>query len=210
MYQFDATPTATKIKEMVRYSDWRIENLLLVSCVTKGEGTIDLSQPETDKTQGKPMPGYPWHLPTSQTIDYVKYHSGRQTITFSACKHHPYSSAQLLTLFEMYRREIPDFNKWTVSRIETNTDLPGLRIEGIQALTVEILESVFLKEYNHGNSLRIEVADYRKTPLREITGFIQEQFNRTTAQTIIQSFTKIDKRLSHVEKLLKGRIPCRK
>lgn len=174
MYQYAPEKEHENLQAMARSGNWKIENLTFVTLGAQG-GAVLLSEtaPEEpkvtlpDASQPVPHPGFPapWPLQTGQTVTWEDYDNGTQVIRISANGAPPISPDTALMIIEALKNN--GFNSsWQCVSLELNVDSRKLRMDG--SYSVQLIEGVLLKAYQHGYNTRVEIADRRKVPVREV------------------------------------------
>jgi len=204
LYQFALEKERDSLQALARSGNWKVENLTFVSLGAQG-GVVSLSEtvPEqakgtpTDSSQSAPHTGYPWNLETGHKITWEDYQNGTQVIHISANGSPPLSPDHALTLIGSVKNWGMD-ESWKCNSLEINIDSRAHRIDGSYSL--QLIEGVLLKAYQHGYVSRIEIADRQTHSMREITDFLHSMANTFDGQGIIRQVKGMGERLTRVEK----------
>jgi hypothetical protein len=141
-----------------------------------------------------------WKTPTGHLVLWEYYPTtGTQVISISANGSPPLSSGEALLIISKIRESGGLDDSWNCTSIETNIDSRNLRIDG--SYSMQLIENVLVKIYQHGyNNARIEIADKRTVPLREIMNLFQSLANNFDGQGIIREVKNIDERVTRCER----------
>jgi hypothetical protein len=235
IYQYDPLKGSDSLQALAQSGNWHIENLVIMTHAPLGTHPIPVhpneTMPEQDKVHEKcikgcigcperdttcasipiSLPGYPWILPTSQKVTWEQHKNGTQRIALAANGAPPYSADHTLTLFDLFRKEGLVVENSECLSIELNKDDQRIRIDASYSLRV--IEGLLLKIYQHGESARIEIADRRKVPLREVmeilhavAGGIDTRETRREVKAMGERMHQFDKTLRYVSSIAtKGR-----
>jgi hypothetical protein len=179
MYQYAPEKELDSLEVLVQLGNWKAENLVFV---TKGAQGGVLSQsdpspgpgkgPESD-TQSFSIPvrheccPCPWKLPTGQVVTWVDYKNSTEEIRISANGAPPLNPDAVLIILRTLRDFMTEGQVWNCVSMELNIDSVSQRID--HSYSLQVIEGLLLKAYQHGYVARIEIADRRKVPLLEIT-----------------------------------------
>jgi hypothetical protein len=174
LYQYAPEKERQDLRALMRSGNWKIENLVFVSLGAQGGAVSPVREPETltkgtlsDPTQPTSRSGYPWTLPTGQIVTWGHYENGTETIRFSAKGSPPFSPDSVLILIDQLRKDGLNTSTWNCTSLELNIDSRQIRFDA--SYSFQLIEGVILKAYQHGyNNARIEIADRRTAPAREI------------------------------------------
>ena len=89
-------------------------------------------------------------------------------------------------------------DSWKCTSMEANIDSRYHRIDCSYA--VQLIEGLILKVYQHGHNARIEIADRRNVPMREIMNFFHTLANTIDGQGIIRQQKSMDERITRCER----------
>jgi hypothetical protein len=204
LYQYDPTGEDAGLMAIMKYGHWRVENISFDSLGAQGECMPHSSEDEFSPISGtkssipQPRPGFPWILPTKQQVQWEVYQNGTEVIRLSANRAAPFSPDHVLTLMQFLETEGFGDDKWVCKSIEANVEGRKLRIDG--SFSIQLIEGLLLKVYQHGPALRIELADRRPHSLPEVISFLKaicDGFDGAEALKIAQDF---DARLTRCEK----------
>ncbi len=175
-YRYDPAKDQTGLTALIRSGNWKVENITLV---TKGAYPPPLllslepgKPPETgngNMQQPTPRAGYPWHLPTGQCVSWERYDNGTEMIRLSVNGAPPFSPDHVLTLIDVLRKDGLD-DSWECVSIEVNIDSRDLRVDA--SMSLQVLEGLLAKCYQHGPWMRVELADRRRCGLGEVMGLL--------------------------------------
>jgi hypothetical protein len=163
---------------------------------------VSLSEPAPDPAKSVPYESvisYQWTAPTGHRVIREDYPStGTGVISISANGAPPLSPDALLMLISRLRESAVLDDSCNCISIEANIDSRYHRIDGSYA--VQLIEGVLVKMYQHGCSARLEVADRRTVPLREVLNLFRSLTNTFDVQGIIRQNKKIEERVSRCER----------
>jgi len=205
IYQYDPGKENLSLRTLVLAGDWKIENLVFVSMGGQ-RGSMPLagtSESPSNSGRGTPLPGYPFTFPTGQQITWEQYGNGTQIIRISAHGAPPLSVEFILYIIDDLRRKGLDLDNWNCTSIEVNKDNRKLRVDGSYSL--QILAAVLLKIYQHGDSTRIEIADRRKVPIREIVDLLQSFTAGLDQRVTLKEIAELKDRVHRIEKNMQPR-----
>ncbi|MDD4136953.1 MAG: hypothetical protein PHT99_03545, partial [Methanoregula sp.] len=169
MYQYAPEKEQDNLQALARSGNWKIENLAFVPLMVYPT-PVSLSEPLPGQAKGTPSDtripipktGYPITLPTGHTVSWDQYENGNQIIRISANGAPPMSPDTALILID--RLGIDD--TWKCVSLELNVDSYKHRIDSSYSL--QTIEGLLLKAYQHGYNTRVEVADRREVSVREV------------------------------------------
>jgi hypothetical protein len=200
MYQYAPEKEHENLLWLMRSGNWKIENLVFV---TKGACPPQQSRKEIIESPSsaclpKPCPGYPERLPTGQQIVWERYNNSTEVIRLSAKGAPPFSPDHVLTLIYLLKTRGFEPDKWHCASFELNIDSPKIRMDAYYS--IEVIEGLLLKVYQHGYNSRIELADRRKVPLKEVMELFHLIVNGFYDREAIIKVKQLDERVRHVEK----------
>ena len=171
MYQYDPCKEEDSLKALVQQSDnWKVENMTFVSFGAQGgivphvETILERSKETTSERKSKP--GYPKTLPTGQQIQWELDCNDTETVRLAANKRPPFSPDHALTLIQWLLLEEGSGRNWHCISIEANIDSRKLRVDSSHSITA--VNGLLLKVYQHGPSVRVEIANRRKCSIKEV------------------------------------------
>jgi hypothetical protein len=169
MYQYAPEKEQGNLRALTRSGNWKIENLAFVPLMVYPT-PVSLSEPLPGQAKGTPsntrLPipktGYPITLPTGHQVSWDQYENGNQVIRISANGAPPMSPDTAILLID--RLGIDD--NWKCVSLELNVDSYKHRIDASYSL--QAIEGLLLKAYQHGYNTRVEIADRREVSVREV------------------------------------------
>ena len=169
IYQYAPEKEQDNLQALARSGNWKIENLAFVPLMVYPT-LVSLSKPLPGQVKGTPsdtrLPipktGYPITLPTGHTVSWDQYENGNQVIRISANGAPPMSPDTAILLID--RLGIDD--NWKCISLELNVDSYKHRIDSSYSL--QTIEGLLLKAYQHGYNTRVEVAERREVSVREV------------------------------------------
>jgi len=169
MYQHAPEKEHDNLQALARSGNWKIENLAFVPLMVYPT-PVSLSEPLPGPSKGTPSDtripipktGYPITLPTGHQVSWELYENGNQVIRISANGAPPMSPDTAILLID--RLGIDD--TWKCVSLELNVDSYKHRIDASYSL--QAIEGLLLKAYQHGYNTRVEIADRREVPVREV------------------------------------------
>jgi len=208
-YHYDPLKEQDSLMNLVQSGCVKFENIVFTkivhlkthSGVVSLSNTIPESAKETpsDKRIPKPKPGYPWKLPTGQCVAWLQYYNGSEMIRLSADGHPPFSPDHLLTLIAFLRRDGLVDKEWQCTSLEANLDSPIPRIDA--SYSMEIVTGLFLKIYQHGYNARVEIADRRKVPVREVLELLHGVVDQIDGREALKKVAALEKQFAALCKL---------
>lgn len=205
IYQYDPGKERDSLQGLVLAGDWKLENLVFVS-MGRQRGSMPLAgtrEPPCNSGRGTPLPGYPFTFPTGQQMNWEQYGNGTQIIRISAQGAPALSVDFILYIIDDLRRKVLDFDTWNCTSIEINKDSRKLRVDGSYSL--QMIAGVLLKVYQHGCSTRIEIADRRKVPIREIVDLLQSFTAGLYQRVTLNEIAELKDRVHRIEKNIQPR-----
>lgn len=203
LYRYDPSKDSTGLTALVRSGNWKIENLTLVTKGAQGGILLLSTGPEKpaetgDRNMQQPTPraGYPWHLPTGQYVSWEQYPNNTQMIRLSVNGAPPFSPDHALTLIDMLRKDGLD-DSWECVSIEVNVDSRDLRVDS--SISLQVLEGLLLKSYQHGPWMRVELADRRRCGLGEVLGLLTGLAGSVDAREALQQCDQLRKDFKEVD-----------
>lgn len=209
MYQFAPEKESNSLQVLVRSDKWKFENIRFTTSVPLGArgGVVSLSETVhepakgtlSDSSQSVPHTDvpYPWTTPTGHLVTWEDYQNGTQVISISANGSPPLSPGEALLIIDDIKESGMD-ESWTCTSIEANIDSRAHIITGSHSL--QLIEGVLLKAYQHGYNARIEIADRRKVPMKEIMNLFHTMANTFDGQGIIRQVKGMDERVTRCER----------
>jgi len=210
LYQYAPEKEEDSLRALARSGIWKAENLVFVTKGTQG-GVKSLSNPTSDPeknsdndTQNSSIPvpheccPCPWTLPTGQMVTWVDYENGTEEIRISAKGAPPLNPDAVLIILRTLRDYMTDGQIWNCVSIELNIDSVRHRLDFSYSL--EIMEGLFLKAYQHGYNARTEIIDRRKVSLREVTELFQALTGGLNGLEALKEVHEIKERLVRCEK----------
>lgn len=209
LYKYDPSKMENSLQALARSGDWKIENLVFVTKGARG-GLMSQSQdPEIEQEQNEcdipsgaiPRAGYPHNLPTGQQVTWDVYPNGTQLIRLSAKGAPPFSPDLCLYLLQDLNEKGLDYDIWDCKSIEVNVDTQKFTVDACH--TLQFIEGLLFKVYQHGYNTRFEIADRRKVPLREIMDFIHGLTEPIDGRITRKKVDVIEYRLNQIEKAMR-------
>lgn len=207
LYQYDPLKESDSLRALARSNNWKIENLVFVSL---GAHPIPVSLSETvpeqakgtpsDPSQTTPHPNvpYPWNLDTGQLITWEDYQNGTQVIRISANGAPPISPDHAITLIGGLKNFGMD-DSWKCVSLEVNVDSYRHRIDASYSL--QTIEGLFLKAYQHGYNTRLEIADRRGiVSAREVLELFHGMAGGMEGKETLRTVKAFETRLQKAEK----------
>src|SRR5208337_1099461 len=102
-----------------------------------------------------------------------------------------------LIILRNLRDYMTDGQIWNCVSLELNIDSITQRLDFSYSL--EIMEGLFLKAYQHGYNARIEVMDRRKVSLREVTELFQALAGGVAAKEALRKVDALEARVAQNE-----------
>jgi hypothetical protein len=87
---------------------------------------------------------------------------------------------------------------WTCTSLELNIDSRKHRIDS--SYSVQLIEGALLKAYQHGYNARVELADRRSTPAREIWDLFSRMAGKADGKEALRRVTALEARVAQDEK----------
>jgi hypothetical protein len=210
MYQYAPEKEEESLRALARSGILKAENLVFVTKGAQGR-VLSLSNstsdpeknPESD-TQNSSIPvpheccPCPWTLPTGQKVTWEDYENGTEEIRISAKGAPPLSPDAVLIILRTLRDYMTDGQIWNCVSLELNIDSITHRLD--YSYSLEIIEGLFLKAYQHGYNARIEIIDRRKVSLREVTELFQALAGGLNGLEALKEVHEIKERLVRCEK----------
>jgi len=209
MYQYAPEKEEDSLRALARSGNWKTENLVFVTKGAQG-GVLSLSNPASDpekepesdnQNSSIPVPheycGCPWKLETGQLVTWEDYKNGTEEIRISANGAPPLNPDAVI----MILRRLRDFgmdDTWNCISVELNIDSVSQRIDHNYSL--QVIEGLLLKAYQHGYVARIEIADRRKVPLLEITQLFKALAGTIDGKEAIRKAESLEARVTRNEK----------
>jgi hypothetical protein len=204
LYRYDASKEDASLMALARSGNWSIENILLVVSLdrqSEGRSLTGCDLPDSDmpkSCQPTTRAGFPWILPSGQTVTWKVHANGTEMIWISAKGAPPLSADHTLTLLEQLRKEGLDPVRWECKSLELNIDSRCHRIDA--SYSVQLIEKVILKAYRHGYNTRLEIADRRTVSTREVMELFHAITRGFDSREISKQITTLDNRIQRVEK----------
>ena len=206
IYQYAPEKEQDSLRALARSGNWKVENLTFVRMgayptpVSVSETQAGAPQTDTlDPTQSTPHPNipFPWKLDTGQLVTWEDYQNGTQVIRISANGAPPISPDAVLLIIGGCKNFGMD-DSWTCTSLELNVDTRKLRIDSSYSL--QLIEGVILKAYQHGYNTRVEVADRRKVPVREVLELFHAIAGGIDGKETIAKVRDLEPRVERCEK----------
>jgi hypothetical protein len=201
-YKYAPEKDKAGLDALIRSGNWKVENITLV---TKGAYPTPLlsfqepgSAPETGSSnsqQPTPRAGYPWSLPTGQCVNWERYDNGTEMIRLSVNGAPPFSPDHALTLIDILRRKGLD-DSWVCVSIEVNVDSRDLRFNS--SISLQVLEGLLLKCYQHGPWVRLELADRRRCGLGEVMALLTGLAGSVDAREALQQCEQLREEVKEI------------
>jgi hypothetical protein len=211
MYQYDPLKKEDSLQVLFLSDEWKFENIRFTKSVSMGAqgGVLSLTEPVLETEMGTLSDSsqsvthlnvpYPWKTPTGHLVTWEDYRTtGTQVISLCANGSPPLSPGEVLLIISKIRESGGLDNSWNCTSIEANIDSRYYRIDG--SYSMQLIEGVLIKMYQHGDNARIEIADRRTVPLREIMNLFHSLANTFDGQGIIQQVKGIDERVTRCER----------
>jgi hypothetical protein len=203
-YQFNPMGERPDLMALMRYGYWRVEN---VRFITKGARGDLMSQQDTkeitldpNRSIANPLPGFPWNLPSGQQVHWSIYYNGTQEIRLSANKKAPFSPDHALTLLQILEQKGFGGPEWECTSMEVNVEGRNWTIPG--SFNVKLIQGLLIKVYQHGPSVRIELADRRSCTTKEALTVIHAVANGFDGAEALNLVKEIEPRIRRCEKRL--------
>lgn len=201
-YKYDPEKDKTGLDALVRSGNWKVENITLVTKGAQGRVLLLSTGPEKPAETGDgniqqptPRAGYPRHLPTGQCVSWEQYDNGTEMIRLSVNGAPPFSPDHALTLIDILREQGLD-DSWECVSIEVNIDSRDLRFDS--SISLQVLEGLLLKCYQHGPWMRVELADRRRCGLGEVMGLLTGLAGAIDAREALQQCDQLREDLKEV------------
>ncbi len=179
VYQYDPLKNSTTLEKVAREGELKFENVVLMHVTSgahpptllPGFGAPSEAQNEhSNSSIPTPKTGYPRRLPLGQQITWKIFDNGTEMIHISANGVRPFSPDHLLTLIEELQREGVN-DSWVCASVEVNADSRDLRVD--TSISLPIFTGLLIKIYQHGPFARVEFADRRIVPLKEVLELVK-------------------------------------
>ena len=203
-YAYDPLKNSTTLEKVAREGELKFENVVLMHVTLGAHPPTLLPDFESPRTQqndqsNRSAPtlktGYPRRLPLGQQISWEIFDNGTEIIRLAANGHRPFSPDHLLTLFEELRRDGLN-ESWMCASIEVNTDSRDIRVDA--SISVSVLTGLLVKVYQHGPFARVELADRRTVPLKEVLELVRGICTQTDNREILRQNAQIKENLKTV------------
>jgi hypothetical protein len=202
IYRYDPAKENPGINELVRLGYWRVENIVLVTKGTHPPCELPLKDPVIisgaktgNKQQPTPKTGYPLRLPTGQRVNWERYDNSTEMIRLSVNGAMPFSPDHILTLFYFLKKDGLDDN-WDCVSLEINIDSRDLRYDS--SISLQVLEGLVFKSYNHGPGMRVELADRRRCSLGEVMQLLTGLVSAVDARDALQQCGQIRNEMKEI------------
>lgn len=180
LYRYDSSRLDEDLQTLARSGNWKIENLTFTSLgvgvaalgveggVLQPSEITDLPtiSPPTNPSGATPRPSYPIPLPTGQQVHWETYQNGTQVIRLAAAGAPPFSADLVINLLHALKKQGFGGPEWKCTSMELNVDSQRSRTDC--SYSFQLIEGLLLKVYSHANSVRIEIADRRVVPIKEV------------------------------------------
>jgi len=209
LYRYAPDKEEDSLRALAQSGNWKAENMVFVTKGAQG-GVLSLSnpaldpekEPESDNQNSSiPVPHgppCPWTLPTGQLVTWVDYQNGTEEIRISAKGAPPLNPDAVLMILRTLRDYMTDGQIWNCVSLELNIDSITHRLD--YSYSLEIIEGLFLKAYQHGYNARIEIIDRRKVSLREVTELFQALSGGLNGLEALKEVHEVKERLVRCEK----------
>lgn len=203
-YRYAPEKEKTGLTALVRSGSWNVENIILVTKWAEAGVVLPSPGPEKPAETGTsntshrvPKVGYPWHLPTGQIVNWEICDNGgaTQIISLSVNGAPPFSPDHALTLLHILRGQgLTD--SWDCVSIEVNVDSRDLRVDS--SISLQVLEGLLLKCYQHGPWARVELADRRRCGLGEVMAFLTGLAGSVDARDALQQCGQLREEMKEI------------
>lgn len=203
MYQYAPEKEQDSLRALARSGNWKVENLTFVSLrahptpVSLSETVPQQAKGTPDSSQPTPHAGYPWKLDTGQLVSWDDYQNGTQLIRISANGAPPISPDHAITIISSLKNFGLD-DSWICKSIEVNVDSYRHRIDSNYSL--QTIEGLLLKAYQHGYSTRVEIADRRDVSVREVLELFHSIAGGIEGKETTRKVTALEARVQQAEK----------
>lgn len=201
IYQYAPEKEQDNLQALTRSGNWKIENLAFVPLMVYPTPVSPIREPETmqkgtppDTRVPTPKAGYPITLPTGQQIAWELYENGNQMIRISANGAPPLSPDTVLLIIQQLGID----DSWKCTSLELNLDSRKHRIDSSYSL--QVIEGLLLKAYQHGYNARVEVADRRKVPVREVMDLFHAIAGGIDGKEVLAKVRQMEERVTRCEK----------
>ncbi|MHB8162784.1 MAG: hypothetical protein ACYDDV_00370 [Methanoregula sp.] len=123
------------------------------------------------------------------------YENHTQVIRLSANGAPSFSPDHALTLIDVLRKEGLN-DKWECKSIEANVDSRYLRVDA--SISLQVLEGLLIKCYQHGSLMRVELADRRRCSLGEVMGLLTGLAGTVDSREALQQCDQLREDLKEV------------
>lgn len=210
MYQYDPAKEHKSLMALGQSGNWKTENLTFVTkeaypSTVLLSGTVPEASKVTKPNSRLPTPhaNYPWTLPTGHLVTWDDYENGTQVIRISANGAPPLSPDTVLLILSRLRDFGMDDN-WNCVSLELNVDSRKLRIDASYSL--QLIEGVLLKTYQHGYNARLEIADRRNVPVREVMELFHVISVGLGGNEALREVKTLNTRIQRIEKMLSYKV----
>jgi hypothetical protein len=216
-YKYDPAKEPGNLIDFTGSGNWKIENLVFVrmearSISGQGQNTgsddqnlaypPDKSGQETGaiRTQSDtripiPKTGYPITLPTGQQVSWEQHdNNGTEIIRISANGAPPLSPDSAILLIDHLGID----DTWKCVSLELNVDSYKHRIDSSYSL--QVVKGLLLKAYQHGYNTRVEIADRREVPVREVMDLFHTIAGGIDGKEALRKTEALEARLKQNEK----------
>ncbi len=223
-YRYDPTKGDGSLADLVQSGRWKTENIRICKHATKGAPPLlstSILEQTTDHESGVHdtaiavkkgwtyRQGYPVKLPTGHQITWLHHTSGTEEIWIASNGAPPLSHDALLILLENLEKDgLDPAEEWLCTSIEWNVD--SIKQEITNPCTLQVMEGLYYKAYQHGYNARIEIADRRPAPYRELEATLLHLADNHAGITALELGKELDKRVDQIERHLKRPMAGRK
>jgi len=200
-YKYAPEKDKAGLEALVRSGNWKVENITLVTKGAQGGVLLLSTGPEkpaetsdSNNQQRTPRAGYPWNLPTGQCVSWERDH-GTEMIRLSVNGAPPFSPDHALTLIDILRGQGLD-DSWECVSIEVNIDSRDLRVD--KSISLQVLEGLLLKCYQHGPWMRVELADRRRCGLGEVMALLNGLAGSVDAREALQQCEQLREEVKEI------------
>jgi hypothetical protein len=144
-----------------------------------------------------PRAGFPYTLPTGQQVSWELYANGTEIVRISANGKPPLSADSVLLVLSMLKKFGLNGDTWICTSMEMNIDSRKHRIDASYSL--QIIDGLITKAYQHGYNARLELADRRSVPAREVWDLFHAVAGRIDGTEALRKAEALDARVKKNE-----------
>jgi hypothetical protein len=202
MYQYAPEKDQDSLRSLAQSGRWKAENITFVSLGAQG-GVVSLSETVPGQAKGTPpkrvsKPGYPYTIPTGQRVNWeVDENNGTEMIHISADGAGPLSPDTVLLIIDHLKKGGMGVG-WECVSMEFNKDSRSIRID--ESYSMQVVEGLLLKCYQHGDSTRVELADRRRVPVGEVLELFHALSGSIDVREMAGKVQDIEARVGRCEK----------